>query len=106
MTGNVFCGGEDGGEEFAGEETMQSRRFGEGNELVWRDEAALRMLPAGEGFEAAKKAGAKFYEWLKIRNNLVIFEPSAQIVCVFGGHGTDDTTAATTYPVNFRVSNG
>jgi hypothetical protein len=103
MTGNVFCGGEDCAEEFAGEETMQTGRFGEGNELVWRDEAALRMLPAGEGFEAAKKTGAKFNEWLKIRNDLVIFERSAQIGCVFGGHGTDDTTAYRTYTVNFRV---
>ena len=49
--------------------------------------AALRMLPAGEGFEAAEKAGAKLDERLKIRDDLVIFEGSAQIVRVVGGHG-------------------
>jgi hypothetical protein len=56
----------------------------------------LRMLPAGEGFEAAEKAGAKLYEWLKVRNDLVAFECSTQIICVISSHGRDDTTAATT----------
>jgi hypothetical protein len=45
------------------------------------------MLPAGEGFEAAEKAGAKLYERLKIRDDLVIFEGSAQVVRVVSGHG-------------------
>ena len=106
MTGDIFRGGEDGAEEFAGEQTMKTGRFGEGNEFVGRDEAALRMLPAGEGFEAAEQAGAKFYEGLEIRNDLIAFQCSAQIVCVFGSHGTDDTTAVTTYTVNFRASSG
>jgi hypothetical protein len=61
------------------------------------------MLPAGEGFEAAQKTGAKLYEWLKIRNDLVVFECSAQVIRVISSHGTDDTTAATTYTVNFRA---
>src|SRR5436190_15740900 len=61
------------------------------------------MLPAGEGFEAAEEAGAKLYEWLKVRNDFVAFECSAQIICVISSHGTDDTTAATAYTVNFRA---
>src|SRR5260370_620150 len=65
----------------------------------WR----CRRLPAGEGFEAAKKGGAKLYERLKIRNDLVTFECSAQIICVISRHGRDDTTATRTYPVNFRA---
>jgi hypothetical protein len=93
VIGDVLGGGEDGGEEFAGEETVKTGLFGEGDEVVWGDEAALRMLPAGEGFEAAKKAGAKLYERLKIRNDLVIFECSAQIIRVISSHGRDDTTA-------------
>jgi hypothetical protein len=96
VIGDVFGCGEDGAEEFAGEEAVEAGFFGEGNELVWGDEAALRMLPAGEGFEAAEKAGAKLYEWLKVRNDLVAFECSTQIICVISSHGRDDTTAATT----------
>jgi hypothetical protein len=44
------------------------------------------MLPARQGLEAAEEPGAQFYERLKIRNDLVIFERSAQIVCVVGSH--------------------
>jgi hypothetical protein len=61
--------------------------FGQGNELIWRDEAALRVLPAGKGLEAAKEPGAKFYQRLKIRDDLVVFECSAQIICVVSSHG-------------------
>jgi len=101
--GDVLCCSEDGAEEFAGEQAVEAGLFGERDELVWRDKAALRMLPAGESLEAAEKASAKLYEWLKIGNDLVIFECSAQIVRVISSHGSDDTTAATSYPVNFRV---
>ncbi len=69
-------------EEFAGEEAVEAGLFGERDELIWRDEAALRMLPASEGFEAAEEAGAELYKRLKVRNDLVVFEGSAEIVCV------------------------
>ena len=87
MFGDVFGCGEDGADKAAGEQTVEAGFFGEGNELVGRDETALRMLPAGEGFEAAEKAGAKLHKRLKIRNDLVVFECSPQIVCVVGSHG-------------------
>ena len=87
VIGDVFGGGEDGAEEVAGEQAVEAGFFGEWNELVWRDEAALGMLPAGEGFEAAEEAGAKLDERLEVRDDLVVFECSAQIVCVFSSHG-------------------
>src|ERR1700758_1031215 len=82
VVGNVFGGGEDGGEELAGEQAVEAGFFGERDELVWRDEAALGMLPAGEGFEAAEEASTQFDERLKVRNDFVAFEGSAQINCV------------------------
>jgi hypothetical protein len=45
------------------------------------------MLPASKGFEAAKESCAKFHERLKIRDDLVVLEGSAQIVRVVGSHG-------------------
>ena len=77
--------------------------FGQGNELVGRDEAALRMLPAGEGLKAAEKAGAKLDKRLKIWNDLVIFERSAEIVASSPAMARDDTTAPPSYPVKFRA---
>jgi hypothetical protein len=67
--------------------------FGQGDELVWRDETALWMLPASESLEAAQEASAKFNQRLEKWNDLVVFEGSAQIVCVIGSHANDDTTA-------------
>jgi hypothetical protein len=96
--GDVFGGGEDGSEERAGEEAVEAGVFGEGDELVGKDEAALRMLPAGEGFEAAEQAGAKFHERLEIGDDLAVFQGSAQIVRVVGSHGRDDTTAGREFP--------
>ena len=87
VVGDVFGGDEDCAQELAGEQAVKSGLFGEGNELVWRDKAALRMLPAGESLKAAEQAGAKLDKRLKIRNDLVIFERSAQIVCVVSSHG-------------------
>ena len=87
MLRDVFDGGEDGAEELACEKTVKAGFFCERDELVWRDETALWMLPAGESFEAAEESGAKFDERLKIGNDLVILECSAQIVRVAGSHG-------------------
>ena len=98
--------GEDGGEEFAGELTVEAGLFCEGDELVWSDEAALGMLPAGEGFEAAEQAGAQLDERLEIWQDLVIFECPAQIICVVVGHGRDDTTSDRSWSVNFRSVEG
>lgn len=61
------------------------------------------MLPAGEGLEAAEETGAKLYKRLEVRDDLVIFEPSPEIVRVAYGHGRDDTTAPGTYPEKFRA---
>jgi hypothetical protein len=94
VRGDVFCGGEDCPEESAGEETVEAGAFGEGDELVGKDEAALRVLPAGEGFEAAEEAGAELDEGLEIGDDFAIFQGSAQIARVVGSHGRDDTTAS------------
>jgi hypothetical protein len=85
--GDVFGCGEDGAEEAAGEEAVQTGFLGEGDKLIGRDQTALRMLPSREGFEAAEKPGSKLHKRLKIRDDLVIFKRSPQIVCVFGSHG-------------------
>jgi hypothetical protein len=47
VVGNVFGCGEDGSKKAAGEESVEAGGFGEGNELVGRDEASLGVLPAG-----------------------------------------------------------
>ena len=70
-----------------GEEAVEAGFFCERDELVWGDKAPLRMLPAGKCLKSAEEAGAKLDERLKIRDDLVIFERSAQIVCVVGSHG-------------------
>ena len=87
MVGDIFGRGEDGGEELAGEQAVKAGFFRKRNELVRWDEAALRMLPTGEGFEAAEESGAEFDEGLKIGDDLVVLEGSAQIVRVVGSHG-------------------
>ena len=101
MIGDVFGCGEDGAEELAGEETVEAGCFGQRDELVWRDETALRMLPASEGFEAPEQSGTKLDERLKVRDDLVAFEGSTQVVCVFCSHGRDDTTAVKQLPSKF-----
>ena len=98
MGGDVFGSGEDGSEEFAGEEAVEAGAFGEGDELVGRDEASLGMLPAREGFEAAEEASTEFDERLEIGDDLVVFQGSAQIARVVGSHGRDDTTASRGLP--------
>ena len=103
MLRDVFGSGENGAEEIAGEQAVEAGLFGQGNELIRRDEAPLRMLPSGQSFEAAEKAGAQFDERLKIRDDLVIFERSAQIIRVVGSHGSDDTTVTTTYTAKFCI---
>ena len=67
---------------------MEAGFFGEGNELVGRDETAdWGCCHRASDFEAAEQAGAKLDQRLKIRNNLVLFERPAEIVCVFRSHG-------------------
>jgi hypothetical protein len=102
MFGDVFGGDEDCTEEFAGEQAVKAGGFGERDELIGGDEAASLMLPAGESLEAAEEAGAKFDKWLEIRDDLIIFEPSSEIVRVADSHGRDDTTALRSYTVKFR----
>jgi hypothetical protein len=92
MVGDVFGRSEDCTEKLACERAVKAGLFGEGDELIRRDEAALGMLPSGKGLEAAKKAGAKFNEGLEVRNDLVVFERPTQIVGVFGSHEWNDTT--------------
>jgi hypothetical protein len=93
VLGDVFCGGEDGSEEVAGELAVEAGLFGERDELVGGDEAADGMLPTREDFESAEQARAKLYQRLKVWENFVLLERSAQIVRVFRSHGKDDTTA-------------
>ena len=52
MAGDVFGGGEDGTEEFAGKEAVEAGFFGERNELIGRDEAALRDAASGRGLRS------------------------------------------------------
>ncbi len=94
MVRNVFGRGEDGTKKLASKQAMKAGLFSERNELIWLDQATLRMLPAGERLEAAEEAGAELDERLEIRNDLVIFECSPQIVCVVGSHARDDTTVS------------
>jgi hypothetical protein len=92
VVGDVFGGCEDCAEELSCEKSVEAGLFGERNELVGEDEAALRMMPARESFEATQEASAELYKRLKIRYDLVGFEGSAEIDCVVRGHGRDDTT--------------
>ncbi len=87
MAGDVFGCSEDRTQELAGEQAVEAGLFGEGDELIRKNKTALRMLPAGERLEAAEQACAKLHERLEKWHDLVIFERSAQIVCVISSHG-------------------
>jgi len=38
------------------------------------------MVPARENFEAVDRAGTKVYQWLEIRNKLVAFNRTADVL--------------------------
>ena len=79
-------GGEDGTEKIAEEKAVQSGLFGERDELVWRHQAALRMLPAREDLEAGKQARAQLDDGLEVGNDLVRLKRAAQVGLGVGSH--------------------
>ena len=87
VRGDDGGGGEGGAEEVAGELADEVGLFGEGDELVGVDDAALGMTPAGEDFEAGELAGAQLDHGLEVGDDLVAVEGAAEVELSFVSHG-------------------
>jgi hypothetical protein len=53
--------------------------FGERNEVVWRDEAALRVLPSNQGLELGHHPRRQLDDGLVMHDELVVADRSAQV---------------------------
>jgi hypothetical protein len=69
--------GEDGTEEIRGEEAGEAGLFGERDEVVGEDKAAMGMVPAGEDLETTEPACAQLYERLEEGYDLAVLNCSA-----------------------------
>ena len=86
VLGDVVGGGEDGTQQMAREETVQSGSFREGDELVGKDDSAGRMMPARENLEAGEDAGAQLHDGLEEGLNLVRLKRFAEVGLGVVGH--------------------